>query len=122
MSLCEGLTFRLGHCREVCAFGSDDPSRNVGMMGFQVFFQEVGGVAFSSGVTDEDDLIRRSDSFRDLLIKRNPLRVRARPGSALPFDESDDDGNCKDRKVAPCVRLLDDFHRNPGKHGQRGGR
>src|SRR5580692_4133186 len=40
------------------------------MMGLQVFFQEVGGVAFSSGVTDEDDLIRRSDIFRDLLIKR----------------------------------------------------
>ncbi len=40
------------------------------MMGLQVLFQEVGGVAFSSGVTDEDDLIRRSDIFRDLLIKR----------------------------------------------------
>ena len=40
------------------------------MMGLQVFFQEVGGVAFSSGVTDQDDLIRRSDIFRDLLIKR----------------------------------------------------
>ena len=40
------------------------------MMGLQVFFQEVGGVAFSGGVTDEDDLIRRSDIFRDLLIKR----------------------------------------------------
>jgi len=40
------------------------------MMGLQVFFQEVGGVAFSSGVTDEDDLIRRGDIFRDLLIKR----------------------------------------------------
>src|ERR1700723_3954874 len=40
------------------------------MMGLQVFFQEVGGVAFSSGVTDEDDLIRRSDIFRDLLIER----------------------------------------------------
>ena len=39
------------------------------MMGLQVFFQEVGGVAFSGGVTDEDDLIRRSDIFRDLLIK-----------------------------------------------------
>ena len=39
-------------------------------MGLQVFFQEVGGVAFSSGVTDENDLIRRSDIFRDLLIKR----------------------------------------------------
>src|SRR4029077_247252 len=36
----------------------------------QVFFQEVGGVAFSSGVTDQDDLIRRRDIFRDLLIKR----------------------------------------------------
>ena len=40
------------------------------MTGLQVFFQEVGGVAFSSGVTDEDDLIRPSDIFRDLLIKR----------------------------------------------------
>src|SRR5579864_4376853 len=40
------------------------------MMGFQVFLQEIGGVAFSGGVTDEDDLIRRSDLFRDLLIKR----------------------------------------------------
>ena len=40
------------------------------MMGLQIFFQELGGVAFSSGVTDEDDLIRGSDIFRDLLIKR----------------------------------------------------
>jgi len=40
------------------------------MMGLQIFFQELGGVAFSSGVTDEDDFIRRSDIFRDLLIKR----------------------------------------------------
>ena len=40
------------------------------MMGLQVFLQEVGGVAFSSGVTDEDDLIRRSEIFRDLLVKR----------------------------------------------------
>src|ERR1700677_1027322 len=40
------------------------------MMGLQVFSQEVGGIAFSRGVTDEDDLIRRSDIFRDLLIKR----------------------------------------------------
>src|SRR5579863_658605 len=40
------------------------------MMGLQVFFQEVGGIAFSSGVTDKDDLIRRSEIFRDLLIKR----------------------------------------------------
>jgi len=40
------------------------------MMGLQVLFQEVGGVAFSSGVTDKDDLIRRSYIFRDLLIKR----------------------------------------------------
>src|SRR5580658_7311648 len=40
------------------------------MMGLQVFFQNVGGVAFSGGVTDEDDLTRRSDIFRDLLIKR----------------------------------------------------
>src|SRR4029077_14770564 len=70
MSLCKGLNFRLGHRRKVCAFGSDDPSRNVGMMRLQVFFQELGGVAFSSGVTDQDDLIRRSDIFRDLLIKR----------------------------------------------------
>src|ERR1700722_13002261 len=40
------------------------------MMGLQVLFQEVGGVAFSSGVTDQDDLIRRNDIFRDLLIER----------------------------------------------------
>src|ERR1700691_3893739 len=40
------------------------------MMGLQVFFQEVGGIAFPSGVADEDDLIRGSDIFRDLLIKR----------------------------------------------------
>src|SRR5277367_2618163 len=40
------------------------------MMCLQVFFQEVGGVAFSSGVTDEDNLSRRSDIFRDLFIKR----------------------------------------------------
>src|SRR5271166_4780720 len=40
------------------------------MMGLQVLFQEVGSVAFSSGVTDQDDLICRSDIFRDLLIKR----------------------------------------------------
>ena len=39
------------------------------MMGLQIFFQEVGGVAFSGGVTDEDDLIRRSEILRDLLIK-----------------------------------------------------
>jgi hypothetical protein len=36
----------------------------------QVFFQEVGGIAFSGGVADKDDLIRRSEIFRDLLIKR----------------------------------------------------
>src|SRR5580692_438678 len=70
MSLCQGLNLRLGHRREVCAFGSDDSSRNVRMMGLQVFFQEVGGIAFSSGVTDQDDLICRSDIFGDLLIKR----------------------------------------------------
>src|ERR1700731_2932034 len=40
------------------------------MMGLQVLFLEVGGVAFSSGMADQDDLIRRSDIFRDLLIKR----------------------------------------------------
>src|SRR5271163_2457775 len=40
------------------------------MMGLQEFFQEIGGIAFSSGVTNEDDLIGRSDIFRDLLIKR----------------------------------------------------
>src|SRR5579863_4992315 len=40
------------------------------MMVLQVCFQEVDCVALSSGVTDEDDLIRRSDIFRDLLIKR----------------------------------------------------
>ncbi len=44
------------------------------MMGLQVLFQEVDGVAFSSGVTDEDDLTRGSDIFRDLLIKRILLR------------------------------------------------
>src|SRR5579863_6367661 len=40
------------------------------MVALQIFFQEVGGVAFSSGVTDDHDLIRRSEIFRDLLIKR----------------------------------------------------
>ena len=40
------------------------------MMGLQVFLQEVGSVACSGGVTDEDDLIRGSEIFRDLLIKR----------------------------------------------------
>jgi hypothetical protein len=63
------------------------------MMGPQVFFQEVGGVAFSSGVTDEDDLIRRSDVFRDLLIKRILFEYALATGSGLPFDELDDDGN-----------------------------
>src|ERR1700720_2566118 len=29
--------FRLGHRREVCVFGGEDPSRNIGMMGLQVF-------------------------------------------------------------------------------------
>ena len=88
-------------------------------MGLQVFFQEVGRVAFSSRVTDEDDLIRRSDIFRDLLIKRILFMYALAP-VVLPFDESDDDGNCKDRKVARCVRLQGDFHRNPGRHGRRG--
>ena len=41
------------------------------MMALQVFFQEVGGAAFSCAVTDEDDLIRVSEIFRDLLIKRS---------------------------------------------------
>src|SRR5271169_6123230 len=49
------------------------------MMGLQVFFQEVGRVAFSSGVTDQDDLIRRSDIFRDLLIKRIFFRYALAP-------------------------------------------
>jgi hypothetical protein len=40
------------------------------MMGLQVFIQEVGGVAFSGGVTDEDNLSRRSDIFRDLFKAR----------------------------------------------------
>ena len=40
------------------------------MMGLQILFQELGGVAFSSGVTNQDDLIRRCDLFRDLRIKR----------------------------------------------------
>ena len=31
--LCESLNFRFGHRREVCVFSSDDPSRNIGMMG-----------------------------------------------------------------------------------------
>src|SRR5580698_5587827 len=39
-------------------------------MGLQVSFQELGGVAFSSGMTDKDDLTCRSDVFSDLLIKR----------------------------------------------------
>ena len=63
MLLRQRLNFRLSHRREVCVFGGDHPSRNFGMMGLQVFFQEVGGVAFSGGVTDEDDLIRRSNIF-----------------------------------------------------------
>jgi hypothetical protein len=65
----DSLDFRLGHRREVGTFGGDDPSRNIGMMGLQIFFQEVGGVAFSAGVTDEHDLIRGSEMLRDLLIK-----------------------------------------------------
>ena len=40
------------------------------MVRLQVFFQEVAGVAFSGGVTDEYDLIRGSEIVRDLLIKR----------------------------------------------------
>ncbi len=40
------------------------------MMSLQVLIQEVCGIACSSRVTNEDDLIRRSDVFRDLLIKR----------------------------------------------------
>ena len=40
------------------------------MMGLQVLLQEVSGVALSDGVTDEDNLICRSDVFGDLLIKR----------------------------------------------------
>ena len=52
----------------------------------------------------------------------NPLRVRVRLDSELPFDESDDDGNEKDRKVAPRGRLQDDFYPNLGKYGRRGGR
>ncbi len=40
------------------------------MVGLQIFLQEIGGVALSSGVTDEDDLIRGSDVFRDVLVKR----------------------------------------------------
>jgi hypothetical protein len=43
---------------------------NIGTMSLQVFFQDVGGVTFSSGVTAEHDLIRPSDIFRDLFIKR----------------------------------------------------
>src|ERR1700735_3570683 len=49
------------------------------MMGLQVLLQEVGGVAFSSGVTDQDDLIRRSDIFRDLLVKRILFRYALAP-------------------------------------------
>jgi len=44
--LCQSFNFRFGHRREVCIFGSDDLSRNVGMMGLQVFFQEVGRCFF----------------------------------------------------------------------------
>jgi hypothetical protein len=68
--LCQSLNFRLSYRREVCVFGSDDPPRHFGMMGPQIFFQELAGVAFSNGMTDEDDLTRRSDIFRDLFIKR----------------------------------------------------
>ena len=91
MSRCWSLDFGLGNRREVCAFGSDDPSRNIGMMGHQVFFQEVSGVAFSGGVTDEDDLFRGGEIFRDILIERiffryalaAVVRLRARrPGSS----------------------------------------
>src|ERR1700752_4552152 len=85
MPLCQGLNFRLSHRREVCAFGSYNPSKNVGIMGLQVFFQEVGGIAFSGGVTDEDDLIRRSDILRDLLIKRIFFRYALTPVVSFLF-------------------------------------
>jgi len=70
VSLCQSLNLRLGHRGEVCVFGSNDPFRNLGMMSLQVFFQKVGGIAFSGSVTDKDDLSRRSEIFRDFLIKR----------------------------------------------------
>jgi hypothetical protein len=40
------------------------------MMGPQIFLQEIGGVAFTSSVTDEDDLICGGNIFCDFLIKR----------------------------------------------------
>jgi len=92
------------------------------MMGLQVFFQEVGGVAFSSGVTDEDDLIRRGDIFRDLLIKRILF------GYALAAVVRFLSMNQMMMEIVRIVglhlgvRLPDDFHRNLGKHGRRGGR
>lgn len=70
VAFCQGFDFRLGHGREVCAFGSDDPPRNLGMMRLQVFFEEVSGVAFAGGVADQDNLARRNEIFRDLFIKR----------------------------------------------------
>src|SRR6202041_1627697 len=48
----------------------DNLLRDFGVMGLQIFFQELGGIAFSSGMTDEDDLTCRSDVFSDLLIER----------------------------------------------------
>ena len=40
------------------------------MVGLQIIFQELGGIAFPGRVTDEHDFIRRGDIFRDLVIKR----------------------------------------------------
>src|SRR5579863_656053 len=44
-----------------------------------IFRDLLSGVAFSSGVTDQEDLIRRSDIFRDLLIKRILFRYALAP-------------------------------------------
>ena len=84
-------------------------------MGLQVFFQEVGGVAFSGGVTDEDDLIRGSEMFRDLLIKRMHY------GHALATLESFLTMKQMMMENESIVRS-DDFPRSPDRHGRRGGR
>ncbi len=47
-------------------------------------FQELRGVACSSGVTDEDDLNRRGDIFRDLLVGQITLRVLV-PANVVRF-------------------------------------
>ena len=92
------------------------------MMGLQVFFQEVGSIAFSGGVTDEDDLIRRSDIFRHLLIKR--ILFGHALATVVRFLSMNQMMMEIERIVRPhrCVRLPDDFHRGLGKRGRRGGR